>query len=210
MQFPPSRCSASNSLARFRLKSIILFQIAVTRGGHPVLDTRQRNSSSTHTMATTSQQWHVHKGKGGPVLVQYALSNQQQLELWVNPPGIAEGLFNRLRVTPPAHLQHPPCCRPLFFPTPARPLLPTPAAFASYSWLHRQRGVQRWGIPQARGDTQTRCAWLVVSLSPVAAGVLLAGRQAVLCWKTATSTPLHSQTFCCPRCALPSCHVCER
>lgn len=44
-----------------------------------------------------SQQWHVHKGKGGPVLVQYALSNQQQLELWVHPPGIAEGLFlNRL------------------------------------------------------------------------------------------------------------------
>jgi hypothetical protein len=36
-------------------------------------------------------QWHVHKGRGGPVLVQYSLPNQQQLELWVNPPSIAEG-----------------------------------------------------------------------------------------------------------------------
>jgi hypothetical protein len=44
-------------------------------------------------MAATAdaQQWHVHKGKGGPVLVQYSLSNKQQLELWVSPPGIPEG-----------------------------------------------------------------------------------------------------------------------
>jgi hypothetical protein len=38
-------------------------------------------------------QWNVHKGKGGPVLVQYSLSNKQQLELWVSPASIAEGEF---------------------------------------------------------------------------------------------------------------------
>jgi hypothetical protein len=36
-------------------------------------------------------QWHIHKGKGGPVLVQFSLSNSTQLELWVNPSSIAEG-----------------------------------------------------------------------------------------------------------------------
>jgi hypothetical protein len=36
-------------------------------------------------------QWHVHKGKGGPVLVQFSLANSTQLELWVNPASIAEG-----------------------------------------------------------------------------------------------------------------------
>jgi hypothetical protein len=42
-------------------------------------------------------QWHVHKGKGGPVLVQYSLANQQQLELWVSPASIAEGEFTVCR-----------------------------------------------------------------------------------------------------------------
>lgn len=37
-------------------------------------------------------QWHVYKGAGGPVLVQYRLSHEQQLELWVGAEGIAEGV----------------------------------------------------------------------------------------------------------------------
>lgn len=36
-------------------------------------------------------QWHVHKGNGGPVLAQYRLGDGQQLELWVDAAGIAEG-----------------------------------------------------------------------------------------------------------------------
>lgn len=39
-------------------------------------------------------QWHVHKGKGGPVLVQFSLANNTQLELWVGPASIAEGALN--------------------------------------------------------------------------------------------------------------------